>query len=120
MHIREVNEDLDYHLFMTKGPPAEHYTEALGTRAWKLLHGIADNYGCEACRHGAQTLISGIHDVVNVHLKKPVFDEKRFKEFSEMVEDANKLISGATHEKEHSHQHAAHELEHDHGTRRRH
>ncbi len=89
MHIKEVNEELDYDLFMNEGLPDDaghgEYTEALGRRTWGLLHGLADNYGCDACKGSFQTLISGIHDMVNLHLGKKVHDPKRFKEFVEMV-----------------------------------
>lgn len=64
------------------------YTEALGHRIWGIFHGIADNYGCHLCKHDAQVLISGIHDIVNVKLGKKVFNKKYFREFNEMVHSA--------------------------------
>jgi hypothetical protein len=92
MHIVEKDEHLDYYTFMNYGLPDDaghgEYTKALGNRVWDLLHGIADNYGCHACKADAQTLISTIHDIVNVKLGKGVYDPARFEAGVRMI---NKL-----------------------------
>ena len=90
MHIIEKDEHLDYEAFNAVGLPEKGYTEALGRRTWNLYHGVADHYGCEACRGGAQTLISGIHDMVNLHLGKPIHDIERWKEFNKLVDETRK------------------------------
>lgn len=97
MHIREVDERLDYQLFMNAGLPDDaghgEYTQALGRRTWDLLHGLAKNYGCHACQQTFETLISGIHDIVNIHLGEPVHDEDRFHKFLHMVHEAEAQAS---------------------------
>lgn len=64
------------------------YTKSLGRRAWYVFHAIMDNYGCDACKPTGQILVSGIHDMVNLHLGKGVFDKKRWRTFLELVAKA--------------------------------
>jgi hypothetical protein len=68
--------------------PGEDYVDRLGRKVWHLKHKIADTYGCPTCRDGAITLTNMEHDVVNVHLGKPVFDEKAFEKGVRMVLEA--------------------------------
>ena len=80
VHIREVGEQLDYQTFMTEGLPEKGYTEALGRRTWGIKHGLATHYGCGACQPTFEMLESAEHDVVNIHLKKGVYDPSKFEE----------------------------------------
>ncbi len=91
-HIREKDEHLDWQAFMNEGLPDDEghgeYTKALGRRTWGMLHGLAENYGCDTCRQTFITLVSGMHDMVNVHLGKPVKDPARWRKFLELVRSA--------------------------------
>lgn len=111
MHIKEVDEQLDYPTFYTFPAGVDNITKAAGNRTWQLLHGLADNYPCPPCKPVFQTLMSGAHDVVNVELGKGVHDQKRFKEFVELVNEAAskngvQCSGGVCHAKR---------VEHDHG-----
>lgn len=83
---------VDWDKIMNDGLPDDQghgeYTKSLGRRTWNFLRDYFDNYGCHACKHAGQVFISGIHDMVNIHLGKPVYDESRWREFLEMVEKA--------------------------------
>lgn len=88
-HIQEtVTEELDYDRFYQFPDQVTDITKAAGQRTWQLLHGLADHYPCPPCKPVFQTLASGIHDVVNVHLGKPVHDPRRFKAFVDLVKEA--------------------------------
>jgi hypothetical protein len=88
MHIIEKAEQLDYDAFNTEGLPNEGYTEALGRRTWDLKHGLAQHYGCGACQPTFEMLESAEHDVVNIHLKKGVFDPGKFEEAVKLYEES--------------------------------
>lgn len=91
MHIVETEgETLDYQRFYDF-PEGTDITKAAGHRTWELLHGLADNYPCPPCKKPFQILMSGAHDVVNLHLGKPVHNPKAFDEFIELVAHAAKM-----------------------------
>lgn len=97
----EVNEKLDYKRFYEFPPEVTDITKAAGQRTWELLHGLADNYPCPPCKPVFQTLMSGAHDVVNIHLGKKVYDRKRFEQFVDLVNEAAHQTG---------HKHAEHEV----------
>ena len=94
-HIAEVDEHLDYEKFFNYGMPKEglsndEWRRLIGNRTWALLHGIIDHYPCEQCAEGGRTLISGIHDMVNLSLGKPIYDFDRWQDFLGMVDKARR------------------------------
>ena len=89
-HVAEKDEALDYDRFYTFPATTHDLTRAAGRRTWQLLHGLADHYPCPPCKGIFQTLVSGIHDMVNVHLDKPVHNPRRFEEFLGMVHEVEK------------------------------
>ena len=91
VHIREKNEELDYELFFSEGIPTqpdEAWRRAIGRRTWQLLHGVIEHYPCPTCREAGKVLMSGIHDVVNLHLGKGVYSPETFEDFHHMVQHA--------------------------------
>lgn len=113
MHIVEVDEHLDYGKFYEFPETEKDITKAAGRRTWEILHGLAENYPCPPCKPVFQTLMSGAHDVVNVHLGKGVYDKEKFLEFSELVAEAVDK-AGLAGEVAHHHEHR-HEVEGEHG-----
>jgi hypothetical protein len=96
MHIREKGEELDYDLFFSEGipqSPSEKWREAIGRRTWGLMHGLIEHYPCPTCREAGVVLVSGIHDVVNIHLNKGVYSPENFENFHDMVQHAWKHYS---------------------------
>jgi hypothetical protein len=91
-HIKEVDEHLDWETWMNEGLPDDaghgEYTQALGRRNWDLLHGLADNYGCDACKPTFQAVVSAAHDLVNIELGKGVYDPQKFQKAVKMYEEA--------------------------------
>lgn len=109
-HIQEgPHDELDYENFFEHGIPKgisdEEWRAAIGNRTWKLFHGVMDNYPCETCRGAGMVLLSGIHDMVNIHLGKGVYDRKKWNEFKRYVKlaiekdhaDGHKDQSGVKH-----------------------
>lgn len=84
MHIKEVDEHLDYSTFWA----GREDTVSAGRAFWSLVHGLADTYPCVSCKPVAQTLVSGIHDMNNIFLKGFVYDAPRWREFTKMVRNA--------------------------------
>lgn len=103
MHITEKDEHLDYQRFYEEGIPTkgtisdEEWRKIIGNRAWAMLHGVVDNFPCETCARAGRVLVSGIHDMVNLHTGKPVFDHDKWVEFLGMVEEAKKKNEGVVH-----------------------
>ena len=52
--------------------------DVCGSAWWGALEGVARSINCETCRNHAVMLISGMHDLVNMHLGKPIFDRENF------------------------------------------
>lgn len=101
MHIVEVDERLDYGRFW-KG--RESTTEA-GHAFWEIAQGLADSYPCPPCKPVAQALIHGGHDVVNLHLGKPVHTPDHLERLFQII-----------HEAEHKYEHTKrHKVEQEHG-----
>ena len=89
-HIQEgPHDELDYTNFFEHGIPKgitdEEWRAAIGNRTWKLYHGVMDHYPCSTCREAGLVLISGIHDIVNIHLGKGVYDRKSWNKFKGFV-----------------------------------
>ncbi len=103
MHIKEtVDEQLDTELFFTKGIPEnlspEAWRAAIGERTWGLFHHVIENYPCETCRAEGMILISGIHDLVNIHLGKGVYDRAKWKQFTKLVKEAIRIDHDRGHQ----------------------
>lgn len=100
-HIREEDGHLDYRAFFEEGMEAglsdEDWRKAIGNRTWAVMHGLVDHYPCEQCGEAGRTLVSGIHDMVNIHLGKPVYDADRWEIFLGMVDEARKRAKEAQH-----------------------
>lgn len=47
-------------------------SDVWGPVVWGILHSVVREIPCAPCREEGLTLLSGIHDVVNVHLGKPI------------------------------------------------
>ena len=80
--------------------PGDDYTQRLGRKVWHLIHTMADTYGCGTCRPAAQMLFSGVHDAVNIHLGKEVYDKKNWRAFVEAIKHADKHVKSEIEHKE--------------------
>jgi hypothetical protein len=97
-HIREVpgTDDMDWAAYYSAGIPKGLSDAAwrveIGHRGWKIIHGAIENYPCDACRRGGTVVFRGVHDLVNIHLGKPVRYPEAFQTlFSEMHRAKEKL-----------------------------
>jgi hypothetical protein len=59
-----------------------------GSQIWKKIHSIPKEISCERCSDHASLLFSGVHDTVNIGLKKPVHDPKAFEKFAKEIQCA--------------------------------
>lgn len=58
--------------------PEIYISDVCGSSWWGALHGVVGAINCSSCReHGAQ-LLSGMHDLINFALGKPIYDPKNF------------------------------------------
>ena len=87
MHIKEVDEHLDYHAYWHIPDDVTDVTKFAGNRMWPDIEGIADHYPCPPCKPGAQALTHGGHDVVNILLGKQVHTPQHFKYLMEMTHE---------------------------------
>lgn len=94
MHIKEVDEHLDYSAYWTFPPQVHDITKAAGNRFWGDLEGMADHYPCGPCKPGAQAIAHGSHDVINLLLGKKVQTPEHFERLVGMVHEAEKRYSG--------------------------
>lgn len=106
-HIMEgPNDELDYDTFFTHGIPEgitdEEWRARIGQRTWALYHGVMDHYPCETCKQAGQVLMSGIHDMVNIHTGKGIFDLPKWKQFVKYVKEASAKVH-AQHTPQQSH-----------------
>ena len=63
------------------------------SHVWKELHTtVLQKIDCEACHDHAKELFSFIHDVVNLGLGKPAFDEKNFRKIFKQVKCVSKTL----------------------------
>ncbi len=85
MHIREVDEHLDYHQYWHFPPEVHDITVAAGHRFWQDAEGMADHYPCPPCKPGAQAFTHGAHDVINLFLGKPVRTPQHYERLHDMV-----------------------------------
>ena len=90
MHIKEVNEHLDYGAYWTFPPGVHDITKAAGNRFWRDIEGMADSYPCSPCKPGAQALTHGGHDVINVLLGRRVQTPQHYRRLIQMVHEAEK------------------------------
>ena len=85
--------EIDYDAFFKEGIPEgigdAEWRAAIGRRTWKLFHGVMERYPCPSCREAGQILLSGIHDIVNLHTGKPIFDCAKWRQFLAYVHDAH-------------------------------
>jgi len=88
-HIKEKEGTggIDWNLFY--GSDANDRAK-WGPKLWQLLHDSMDNIPCASCREAGQIMISGLHDMVNIHRGVGVMNEKFWKDFLSMVDDAKK------------------------------
>jgi hypothetical protein len=92
-----INPDGSVHVewdrLMNLGLPDDaghgEYTQALGQRIWFILHGIGEHYGCHGCQPDAVLFFSGIHDLKNIELEKPVYDLALWEDFVSRVKKAD-------------------------------
>lgn len=56
-----------------------------GTEVWKKLHSIHKEVECESCSEHTKSLMSGVHDAVNIGLGKDPFDAVNFSRFAEEI-----------------------------------
>ena len=59
-----------------------------GSSWWAMLEGVVGGISCESCREHAQLLLSGMHDLVNINLGKPVHDRANFEHVARSFADA--------------------------------
>jgi len=90
MHIKEVDEHIDYRSYWTFPPEVHDITVAAGHRFWRDLEGIADHYPCGTCKPGAQAIAHGSHDMISLLLNKPNAPQtpKEFVMLHEMMDAA--------------------------------
>lgn len=64
---------------------------------WAEIHGpLLEKIDCESCHDHAKELFIFLHDVVNIGLGKPAFDDKNFKKIYKQI----KCIAKEEHELE--------------------
>ena len=80
MHIKEVDEHLDYDTFYANRQ--DTISKAAGNATWELRHGLADHYPCAPCKPVAVLQASFDHDEVNVPLGKGVYNPELFEKRS--------------------------------------
>lgn len=44
----------------------------VGAYAWSVLHHAVESLPCSTCAEAGKKMMRGLHDLVNVHLDKPV------------------------------------------------
>jgi hypothetical protein len=106
--IEEIDKFLDR---LMSEEPGEDYSARLGRKWWHLEHKAGEIYGCPTCQPAFQTLSSMKHDVVNIHLGKPVFNPVEFTKGVKMVNEAFEKFKTAR-EKKHSVTHSQPEQHH--------
>ena len=57
-----------------------------GPIKWRELEFWADSIPCAECRDFAVKFTRANHDLVNIHLDKPVYDEANLREYASTVE----------------------------------
>jgi hypothetical protein len=83
---------------MFEEPAGPDYTERIGRKWWHLEHKAGEIYGCPKCRPTFQALANVKHNTVNVHLDKPVVDEKLYRDGVKLIMDTfRKHLEGKHH-----------------------
>jgi len=59
--------------------PKSKDTKVFGPDFWAAFHDLAKRVPCDECRDKAESFMVFFHDMVNVRVGKPVYDEKNFK-----------------------------------------
>lgn len=65
--------------------PTTSNTEIFGPAYWKAFHQLAHQVPCSGCRDFAEKFMVFFHDMVNIKLSRPIYDQKNFDEMSELV-----------------------------------
>ena len=77
----------------------------VGPYAWGLLHHIAETLPCPTCSRDGASLMRGLHDLVNVELKKPAKypeDLLRLRDLANRAVNTAKLNPGPCEAKGHA------------------
>lgn len=74
---------------------AKHTFEQLGRKAWAQIHGACNILQCSICKNECITLTSGIHDVVNIKLGKPIFNRNQLMKFFKIVDSAKSKMGNS-------------------------
>lgn len=70
-------------------------SDIVGPYTWGILHHAIESFPCGPCAEHGGRLIRGLHDVVNIHLGKPMYAPRDFEFLVEMVAGAaRKSASG--------------------------
>lgn len=85
---------------MMDEPAGPDYSARLGRKWWHLEHKAGEIYGCPHCRGAFQALANVKHNTVNVHLEKPVVNEKLYREGVELVMETFKKHLAGSHRSE--------------------
>ena len=93
MHIVEKGGELDYDAFfkdgIKEGISEAEWRAEIGRRTWRLFHGVMEHYPCSTCREAGEVLLSGIHDIVNLHTGKKLYDPAKWRQFLAYVHAAH-------------------------------
>lgn len=107
-HIRETKDgDIDWERFYTfevpEGISDAEWRKVIGNRAWRVIHGAIENYPCSTCRENGRKLLRGVHDLVNIHTGKKVYDRKSLEFLIGAVDEARKHIDEIPHVRHEAH-----------------
>lgn len=69
-------------------------SEIVGPYTWGVLHHAIETFPCGPCAEHGGRLLRGLHDVVNVHLGKPLYAPEDFQGLVELVVGAARKIAG--------------------------
>ena len=58
-----------------------------GPKAWNALNEVCDAIPCPSCRKHCKDMIKFEHDLVNIKLEKPIYDEEHFDKYLALIHD---------------------------------
>jgi hypothetical protein len=58
-----------------------------GPKAWRALNEVCDAIPCPSCRKHCKDMIMFEHDLVNIKLEKPMYNEEHFDKYMQLIRD---------------------------------